>query len=260
MTTTADAGVDSPPDGEETERELTKMSFLEHLEELRKRLMWSFIYLGIGFGLCWHFADKIFAWIQKPLTDFLPNGDKLAYTKLTGPFFLYMKVAFFAGLFLAAPFILHQLWLFISPGLYKKERRYAAPFIIFASLFFLAGGYFGYRFILPVTCNFFIETGKNFKQVVTVDDYFSFASTIILACGLVFETPIIIFFLARLGIVTPAFLLQKSKIAIVLAFIIAGVVTPTPDMVTQTALAVPMIALYFIGVGVAYAFAKKHDA
>jgi sec-independent protein translocase protein TatC len=168
-----------------------------------------------------------------------------------------MKVAFFAGLFLASPFVLHQLWLFISPGLYKKERRYAAPFIIFASLFFISGGYFGWRWILPATCGFFLETGQNFKQVVTVDDYFSFASMIILATGLVFETPIIIFFLARLGIVTPAFLLQKSKYAIVGAFIIAAVVTPTPDMVTQTFLAVPMIVLYFIGVGVAYAFAKK---
>ena len=259
--TTAQAGFEPPPpQNEDPERELSKMSFLEHLEELRKRLMWSFIYLGIGFAVCWHFADFIFAEMQRPLTQFLPNGDRLAYTKLTGPFFLYMKVAFFAGLFLAAPFILHQIWLFIAPGLYKRERRYAAPFIIFASLFFIAGGYFGYRWLLPATCGFFIETGKNFKQVVTVDDYFSFASTIILACGLVFETPILIFFLARLGIVTPAFLLQKSKIAIVLAFIIAGVVTPTPDMVTQTALAVPMIALYFIGVGVAYAFGKKHDA
>jgi sec-independent protein translocase protein TatC len=259
VTTTVDAGVDSPPDGEETERELTKMSFLEHLEELRKRLLWSFIFLGVGFFLCWHFADEIFTWMEKPLTAFLPKGDHLAYTKLTGPFFLYMKVAFLAGLFLAAPFILHQLWLFISPGLYKRERRYAAPFVLFASLFFIAGGYFGYRFLLPATCSFFIETGRNFKQVVTVDDYFSFASTMILASGLVFETPILIFFLARLGVVTPAFLLQKSKIAIVLAFIIAGIITPTPDMVNQTALAVPMIVLYFIGVGVAYAFGKKYD-
>ena len=257
--TTAQAGFEPPPQNEDPERDLTKMSFLEHLEELRKRLLWSFIYLGIGFFLCWHFADTIFTWVEKPLTQFLPKGDHLAYTRLTGPFFLYMKVAFFAGLFLAAPFILHQIWLFITPGLYKRERRYAAPFVIFASLFFLAGGYFGYRWLLPATCSFFIQTGQHFKQVVTVDDYFSFASTLILACGLVFETPILIFFLARLGIVTPAFLLQKSKIAIVLAFIIAGVVTPTPDMVTQTALAVPMIALYFIGVGVAYAFGKKHD-
>jgi sec-independent protein translocase protein TatC len=211
----------------------------------------------VGFLICWHFAEPIFGKLQEPLIRFLPNGDRLAYTRLTGPFFMYMKVAFFAGLFIAAPVILLQLWLFIAPGLYKKERRYAAPFIIFASLFFIAGGYFGYRVILPSTCGFFVETGKQFKQMIVIDDYFSFASTIILAAGLVFETPILIFFLARLGIVTPAFLLQKFKFAVVLAFIISAVVTPTPDMVTQTALALPMIVLYALGILVAYLFGKK---
>ena len=245
---------DAPPSADETE--LPKMSFLEHLEELRKRLVVSVIAIFAGFLACWHYADRIFAKMQEPLLKFLPNGDKLAYTKLTGPFFMYMKVAFFAGLFLAAPVILLQLWLFIAPGLYKKERRYAAPFIIFASLFFIAGGYFGYRFILPSTCGFFVETGKQFKQMIVIDDYFSFASTIILAAGLVFETPILIFFLARLGIVTPAFLMQKSKYAIVLSFVISAIVTPTPDWVTCTALALPMIGLYYIGVLISWAFAK----
>lgn len=240
----------------EPERELPKMSFLDHLEELRKRLMWSIAAVAGGFFLCWAFAEKIYGKLQEPLTQFLPPGDKLAYTRLTAPFFLYMKVAFFAGLFVAAPFVLYQLWLFVSPGLYKKERRLAAPFIISGSIFFIAGGYFGYRFLLPATCSFFIETGRQFKQMITVDDYFSFASVIILATGLVFETPILIFFLARLGIVTPAFLMQKFKYAVVLAFVIAAVVTPTPDMVTQSALAVPMILLYLIGVGVAYLFGK----
>ena len=245
---------------DDAERELPKMSFLDHLEELRKRLLVSIIAVCVGFGLCWHYAERIFAKIQEPLTHFLPPGDKLAYTRLTAPFFMYMKVAFFAGLFLAAPVILLQLWLFIAPGLYRHERRYAVPFIVFATLFFCAGGYFGFRFILPATCSFFVETGKQFKQVVTIDDYFSFASTIILAAGLVFETPILIFFLARLGIVTPAFLLQKFKYAIVLSFVIAAIVTPTPDMVTQTALAVPMILLYALGIGIAFLFGKKHDA
>jgi sec-independent protein translocase protein TatC len=241
------------------EAELPKMSFLDHLEELRKRLMISFAAAGVGFLLCWTFAEQIYGKLQEPLTMFLPKGDKLAYTRLTAPFFLYMKVAFFAGLFVAAPVILLQLWLFIAPGLYRKERRLAAPFIIFGSLFFILGGYFGYRFLLPATCSFFVETGKQFKQMVTVDDYFSFSSTIILATGLVFETPILIFFLARLGIVTPAFLMQKFKYAIVLSFVIAAIVTPTPDMVTQAALAIPMIVLYLIGVAVAYLFGKKHD-
>ena len=134
---------DAPPSADETE--LPKMSFLEHLEELRKRLVVSVIAIFAGFLACWHYADRIFAKMQEPLLKFLPNGDKLAYTKLTGPFFMYMKVAFFAGLFVAAPVVLLQLWLFIAPGLYKNERRYAAPFILFASLFFIAGGYFGYR-------------------------------------------------------------------------------------------------------------------
>lgn len=242
---------------EDVDKELPKMSFLEHLEELRKRLVISLIGIAAGFLICWAYADAIFTKLEEPLTRFLPPGDKLAFTRLTGPFFLYMKVAFFAGLFLASPVVLSQVWSFIAPGLYKRERRYAVPFIVFASLFFIAGGYFGWRFLLPTTCAFFIETGKNFKQVVTIDDYFSFASMIILAAGLVFETPIIIFFLARLGIVTPAFLLQKFKYAVLISFIVAAIVTPTPDMVTQTALAIPMILLYLVGVAVAYLFAKK---
>lgn len=245
------------PQGEEEEHELPKMSFLEHLEELRKRLIVSIIAVGVAFLVCWNFADRIFGWLQIPLTKYLPKGERLVYTRLTEPFMLYMKVAAFAGIFIASPVILWQLWLFISPGLYKRERRYAAPFIIIASLFFIAGGYFGYRVILPGACAFFVETGRQFTQMIKADEFFSFASTMILASGLIFETPILIFFLARLGIVTPAFLLQKSKYAVVLAFIVAAIVTPSPDWVNQTALALPMIALYFIGVGVAYVFAKK---
>src|SRR6266498_2144997 len=251
------ASDDYAPPPEPPDHELPKMSFLDHLDELRRRLVYSLIALAVGFLVCWAFAPRIFELIQRPLAQYLPKGDTLAYTRLTAPFFLYMKVAFFAGIFLAAPIILLQLWLFIAPGLYKRERNMAAPFIIGASLFFLIGGYFGYAYILPGTCKFFVETGKQFKQMITIDDYFSFASTIILATGAVFETPILIFFLARLGIVTPAFLMQKFKYAVVLSFIIAAIVTPTPDMVTQTFLAVPMIALYLLGVAIAYLFGKK---
>jgi sec-independent protein translocase protein TatC len=242
---------------DEPDATLPKMSFLDHLEELRKRLIISIIAVVVAFFVCWNYAQVIYGKLQEPLLKVLPPGDKLAFTRLTGPFFLYMKVAFYAGLFLAAPVILLQLWLFIAPGLYKRERGYAAPFIIFASLFFIGGGLFGFKIILPGTCAFFVETGRQFKQMITIDDYFSFASMIVLAAGLIFETPILIFFLARLGIVTPAFLMRKFKYAVVLAFIIAAVITPTPDMVTQTALAVPMIVLYLLGVAVAYFFGKK---
>jgi sec-independent protein translocase protein TatC len=242
---------------EESRGELPKMSFLDHLDELRKRLIVSIIALIAGFLVCWGFADKIYGFLQAPLIKVLPPGEKLAYTRLTAPFILYMKVAFLAGIFVAAPIILLQLWLFIAPGLYKRERRLAAPFIIGATIFFIVGGYFGYRVLLPGMCTFFVETGKQFKQMITIDDYYSFSSTIILATGAVFETPILIFFLARLGIVTPAFLMQKFKWAVVLAFIISAIVTPTPDMMTQTMLALPMIGLYLLGVAVAYLFGKK---
>jgi sec-independent protein translocase protein TatC len=253
--TTAFDAADEPA---EDERELKKMSFLEHLEELRKRLIISLLTVLGAFLVCWNFADRIFDIVEMPLTQYLPkNANKLVYTGLTEPFMLYMKVAFMAGIFLASPLIIYQIWRFISPGLYKRERHWAAPFIIFASLFFIAGGYFGWKVILPGACNFFLTTGKQFTMMIKADEFFSFASKMILASGLVFETPILIFFLARLGLVTPAFLLQKLKYAIVLAFIIAAIVTPSPDMVNQTMLALPMILLYLIGVGVAWVFAKK---
>jgi len=261
MTETANTASSADEVPDVPEAELPKMSFLDHLEELRKRLIVIIIAIGVTFIACWNFADRIYAWVQAPLTKFLPKGDqKLAYTHLTEPFMVYMKVAFFAAIFVSSPIIMWQVWRFISPGLYKKERRWAAPFIIVATLFFLLGGYFGYRVLLPGACAFFVETGQKFKQMIKIDEYFSFASTIMLASGVVFETPILIFFLARLGIVTPAFLLQKAKWAIVLSFIIAAVLTPSPDMVNQTMLALPMIGLYFLGVGVAFLFGKRHDA
>jgi sec-independent protein translocase protein TatC len=245
--------------GEDTDPDLglPKMSFLEHLDELRKRLLYSVIALVVAFLVCWNFAPEIFDWLEKPILQLLPAGEKLAFTRLTGPFFLYMKVAFLAGIFLASPVILWQLWMFVSPGLYSRERRYAAPFIIFATLFFVGGGYFGYRVVFPMACQFFLDMGKEFKQVITIDEYFGLASKMLLGMGLVFETPILIFFLSRIGIVTPAFLLQKFKYAVVLIFIIAAVITPTPDMVTQSALAIPMILLYLIGIGISYVFGRN---
>jgi sec-independent protein translocase protein TatC len=240
----------------EPDADLPKMSFLDHLEELRRRLVYSMIAVAVAFGVCWKYSDVIFQKLQQPVQRYLPAGDTLAYTRLTAPFFLYMKVAFFAGIFLASPFILYQVWMFISPGLYRKERRYALPFIFFATGFFLCGGWFGYTYILPTTCQFFVETGQHFKQMITIDDYFSFANTIIFSAGLIFEMPILIFFLARLGIVTPAFLMKKIKFAIVISFVVAAIITPTPDMVTQTMLALPMIGLYLLGVLIAWMFGR----
>ncbi|HEU5162213.1 MAG TPA: twin-arginine translocase subunit TatC [Thermoanaerobaculia bacterium] len=250
--TTADP-LDSSLDEEST---LPRMSFLEHLEELRRRILISVVAVIVAFAVCWSFAPEIFEWLQAPIKPLL-KGETLAYTRLAAPFFLYMKAAFLAGLFLASPVILWQLWRFIAPGLYRRERLYAAPFIIFSTLFFVAGGYFGHRVVLPMAAAFFLELGENFQQVITIDDYFAVASKLILGMGLVFEMPTLIFFLARLGIVTPKFLLKKFKYAVLIIFIIAAIITPTPDPVTQSALAVPMILLYLLGVGIAMLFGKK---
>jgi len=245
------------PAAEEEEHELPKMTFLEHLEELRKRLLISIVAILVAFIACWNFADRIFGWLSLPVTKFLPPGEKLVYTRLTEPFMLYMKVAFYAAIFVAAPVILSQLWLFISPGLYKRERRWAIPFIIAATFFFLLGGYFGWRVLLPGMCDFFLKTGGQFRQMIKADEFLSFASTVVLGAGAVFETPMLIFFLARLGVVTPAFLMRGWKWAIVGSFIVAAIVTPSPDPVNQTAFALPLIALYFLGVGIAFVFGKK---
>ncbi len=239
------------------EAELPRMSFLEHLEELRRRILFSVIAIVVAFAAAWSFAPEIFRWLQEPVIELLPKGDKLAYTRLAAPFFLYMKVAALAAVFAASPVVLWQLWRFISPGLYRRERLYAAPFIVFSTLFFVAGGYFGYKVVFPMAAEFFLGMGKDFKQVITIDDYFAIASKIILGMGLVFETPMLIFFLARLGIVTPRFLLRNFKWAVLVIFIIAAIITPTPDPVTQSALAIPMIALYLLGIGISMVFGKK---
>jgi sec-independent protein translocase protein TatC len=237
---------------------LPSMSFLDHLDELRKRLIVSLIAVVAGFILCWNWAPQLWEVIQWPIVSELPPGDRLAYTQLTAPFFLYMKVAAFAGLFFASPVIMIQVWLFISPGLYPRERRWAAPFVIVSTLFFLLGGYFGYRVVLPLACGFFVGIGENFQNVLTIDAYFAFAFKLVLGLAIVFQTPILIFFLSKLGLVTPRFLMRKFKYAVLIMFIIAATITP-PDVVTQVVLALPMILLYLLGVLISWIFGSARN-
>jgi sec-independent protein translocase protein TatC len=190
----------------------------------------------------------------------LPPGEQLAFTELSGPFMLYIKVALLTAIFVASPFLLLQLWLFLRPGLYKRERRLAVPFIIFTSLFFVAGGYFGYLVAFPMVVRFLLGVGEDFKQVVTIGTYFSMMSKILLGLGLVFEMPMLIFFLARLGIVTAGQLIRWFRWAVLMIFVVAAVITPTPDVATQTVFAVPMMLLYLLGIVVAALFGKKRDA
>lgn len=239
---------------------LKKMSFLEHLDELRRRLFISVIALSVVFGVCWFFHKQIYIFLQQPILQFLPEGDKrLSFISLSEPFFLYLKVAFLAAIFFASPIILTQLWFFIAPGLYRREKKYAFPFIIFTTLFFIAGGLFGYYIAFPMVCRFFLTMGAEFKQVVTIRSYLSLMTNILLGLALVFELPLLIFFLSRLGLVTTQFLIKNFKYAILIIFIIAAIITPTPDVVTQTTFALPMIGLYALGILISYIFGKKKE-
>jgi sec-independent protein translocase protein TatC len=235
------------------------MTLLEHLDELRRRIFNSVIAIFVAFLGCWYFSPQIFAWLEKPIIEALPEGDQLAFTDLAGPFLLYIKVALLSAIFVASPVLLLQVWLFLRPGLYKRERRLALPFIILTTLCFVAGGYFGYLVAFPMVVKFLLGVGENFKQVVTIQTYFSMMSKILLGLGLVFEMPMLIFFLAHFGIVSAGQLLRWFRWAVLLIFITAAIITPTPDIATQTVFAVPMIILYLIGVLVAWIFGKRRD-
>jgi sec-independent protein translocase protein TatC len=233
-----------------------KMTFLEHLEELRSRLVRSVIALCVGFAACWNFREQIFHFMTQPLR-------KAGFTEqfiFTGPaeaLLLYMKMAFFVGIFVSSPYLLWEIWAFISPGLYKNEKLYAVPFIVFGSFFFITGAAFGHYFLFPMTFQFLGGFGgPDIKFMPRIDDYWSFYSWFLLGLGLVFQIPVVIFVLARIGLVTPRFLLKGWKWAVVGSFVVSAFVTPTPDAVTQTALAAPMIGLYLLGVAVAWMFGR----
>lgn len=232
------------------------MSFLEHLEELRVRLIRSLVALLGGFLVTWNFREPIFQFLTQPLRRAYPEV-QFIYTSPTEALMLYMKMAFFVGIFIAAPFLLYQAWAFIAPGLYPHEKRYALPFVFFGTLFFVGGAAFGHFLVFPMTFGFLGGfAGEAMKFLPRVGEYFTFYSWFLLAIGLVFQTPVIIFVLSRIGLVTPRFLLRQFKYAILIAFVISAVVTPTPDIVTQSALAVPMIVLYLLGVLVAWIFGR----
>jgi sec-independent protein translocase protein TatC len=232
------------------------MSFLEHLEELRKRLLRSVFAIGAAFAVCLAYARSILDYFIRPIRPFL-GDNKPVYLDLTEPFMLYMKVAFLASLFLAAPVVLYQVWAFIRPGLYPRERRYAVPFVLFATIFFTLGGMFGYAVAFPVACKFLLSVAEGFTPALRVSSLFAFESKMILGMGLVFELPTVVYFLSRFGLITAGFLWRNLKYAILIIFIVAAVITPTPDVVTQCVFAGPMILLYLIGILVAHVFGRE---
>ncbi len=250
-----------PPEPEEQEdNELPRMTLLDHLDELRRRILHTAVALFVAFLGCWYVSRQIFEWLAVPIKRFLPAGERLAFTALADPFMLYIKVALLAAIFVSSPVILLEIWLFLRPGLYRHERRLAAPFIIFCTIFFVCGGYFGYRIAFPMVVRFLLTVGQDFRPVITVQTYFAMMSKILLGLGLVFEMPMLIFFLARIGVVTARQLLRWFRYAVLAIFIIAAVITPTPDVATQTVFALPMILLYLIGVVVAALFGRPRES
>ncbi len=234
-----------------------KMPFTGHLEELRNRLVICFIAIGIGFIISYGFKEKIFHYLTIPLISAMQAGDKLIFTGLPEAFFTYLKVSLLSGLMLAAPVLLYQFWVFVAPGLYDKERKLLIPIVMLSSFFFMGGALFGYFVVFPFGFKFFLGFAtETIKPLPSMREYLSFSSKLLLAFGLVFELPLVITFLARLGIVTVEFLKKNRKYALLLFFVFAAILTP-PDVVTQIMMAFPLMLLYEISILGARIFGKK---
>jgi sec-independent protein translocase protein TatC len=241
--------------GDGEKEPMPTMGFLDHLEELRKRIVYSIVAVAVGTGLSWGYRERIYAVMQKPIMDALRNhglAEKLVYLNPTDPFNLYLKIAMLAGLFLTSPFVLYQVWMFISPGLYRNEKRYVMPFMLSTITLFTLGGYFGYKIAYPRALDFFIGFSGQFQPMITVGEYTQLFLSIVLGMGLIFEMPILVFFLAFMGIMTPSFMIKNFRYAILVIFVLAAIVTPTPDIVNMCVFAAPMLALYALSIGVAY--------
>ena len=242
----------------------SRAPLMEHLVELRKRLIWSFVALGIAFAACFYFADKIFAFLAQPLVEAFGEGEgKLIYTKLYEAFFVEIRVALFAAFFLAFPILACQLWLFVAPGLYAKEKRAFLPFLIATPILFTLGGALAYYVVMPTAFEFFLKFEGNLggiqqEALPAVGDYLSLVMHFIMAFGIAFLLPILLMLVERAGLVTRKQLTGGRRYAILAAFVIAAVATP-PDVLSQFMLAVPLILLYEISL-VAIWFTERRRA
>lgn len=236
-----------------------KLSFVEHLEELRSRVIKCLIAISIGFLVSYAFAKKIFSLLAKPLQEALPPNSTLIFTNPTEAFIIYLKSALIAGFFLSAPFILYQIWKFIAPGLYEKEKGYVIPFVITSSLLFVGGAFFGYFFVFPPAFRFLVTSFASdlIKPLPSMKEYFGLATKLLLAFGIIFETPVFFFFLAKLGIVNYKMLLKFQKYAIILAFFLGAILTPGPDVFSQFMMAIPLLILYELSILITWFFGKK---
>ncbi len=238
-------------------REDEKLPFTSHLEELRKRLITSFIAIGVGFVVAFGFKERLFGILVQPLINVMKDGETLIYTGLPEAFFTYLKVSFLTGLMVASPILLYQFWMFVAPGLYQKERRLMVPIVILSSFFFVGGALFGYFVVFPWGFKFFMGFASDtIRPLPSMKEYFGFSAKLLLAFGLVFELPLVITFMAKLGIVSIDFLKKNRKYALLLFFAGAAILTP-PDVITQVLMAMPLMVLYEISIIGAKIFGKK---
>src|SRR5580700_1102073 len=238
------------------------LPFLAHLEELRRRVIFSILGVMVGFLLCWSFADRLFGLMQRPIIQALRHhgiGGGLVYLNPTDPFNLYLMVALVLGLFVASPFVFYQLWLFLAPGLYRTEKRYVLPFLVSTVGLFIAGGLFGYKMVYPASLDFLIGYGQRFQPMITIGEYTKLFVTITLGLGLIFEMPILVFFLALMRVITARWMWRNLRYSILVIFIIAAIVTPTADILNMCLFAAPMVALYLISIGVAWLVTSKRE-
>lgn len=242
------------PDGDEP------MTLLGHLNEMRRRLARMVIMVILGFIACYGVAEPVYAWLSEPLQAALPEGSKLIYTSPQGAFFVYLKVALVASIFVTSPFSFYQIWAFIAPGLYREEKQAIAPLAFFSAFFFLAGASFCYFLVFPLAFRFFMGfTTDVIVPMISVEEYLSFALKLLIAFGLVFEMPLFAHFLAKLGVLSPDMMRRQRKYAILLIFIVAAILTP-PDVFSQCLMAAPMLLLYEVSVWVAALAKKRRDA
>jgi sec-independent protein translocase protein TatC len=253
-----------PPDPEEESLSGKQMSFLEHLEELRKRLLYSIYALIVASVVCFYFADNIYGYLSRPITDTLTAlhmSPKLNYFNPVDPFNLYIKLSLLGGLFLASPFILLQLWLFVSPGLYRHEKKYVWPFIALTSGLFITGGFFALKLAFPPALRFLVGYGGRFQPVIDINEYWGLAMSIIVAVGVVFELPVLILGLSVFGIVTPRFLWKNIRYAVLITAVIAAAIVPSNDMASIFIVWAPLVGLYVLSIGLSWlVYLKKNRA
>jgi sec-independent protein translocase protein TatC len=254
-----DPGADGDRDDDETDGE-AKMSFLEHLDELRKRIIYAAISIFVGFLIAFIFIQQLFDFVMKPLQAGLPAGQHLIYTEPTEAFVLYLTIAGITGAVIALPLVMTQVWLFIAPGLYSHEKKMAIPFVVLSSICFIAGAAFSHYIVFPLTWKFFVSFTSDYLTFMPrIEPAFSLYIKMILAFGLVFQMPTIVLFLAKMGVVTAGFLWRHTKYALLIIVIVSAIVTPDGGGVSLVAMSIPLFFLYLLSILLAWIFGKKRD-